>query len=56
MKSFSVLNSFVCASAGNINDVLQDQDGGSQSESGGSGLLTPSLEQVISAPYNFSFS
>jgi len=56
MKAFSVLNSFLRASAGNVNDVSQDQNGESQSESGGSVLLAPSLEQVISAPYNFNFS
>jgi len=56
MTAFSVLNSFLRASEKSDNKNKKDDSDESQAGAGESSLLTPTIEQVVSAPYNFSFA
>ena len=56
MIAFSVLKSFGCASVRNEQIIINEDDRDTQSGESDSSFLTPSVENVILAPYNFNFS
>ena len=53
MIAFSVLKSFLCATQGNLNSNVSEEE--EKSSSGSSDYFDPGMAVCILPPYNFSF-